>query len=46
MSAKVDLIVGLDIGTTAVTAVAASLREGGGVDIVGVGVSFPQPSIA
>lgn len=39
MSAKPDLIVGLDIGTTTVTVVAAHVKEGGVVDIVGVGTA-------
>lgn len=39
MSSKPDLIVGLDIGTTAVTVVAASVKEGGVIDIVGVGTA-------
>lgn len=39
MSVKLDLIVGLDIGTTAVTVVAASIKEGGQIDIVGVGTA-------
>ena len=39
MSAKIDLVVGLDIGTTAVTVVAARVKEGGQIDIVGVGTS-------
>jgi cell division protein FtsA len=39
MSVKLDLIVGLDIGTTSVTVVAASIKEGGQIDIVGVGTA-------
>jgi cell division protein FtsA len=39
MSTKLDLIVGLDIGTTSVTVVAAHIKEGGTVDIVGVGTA-------
>jgi cell division protein FtsA len=32
-----DLVVGLDVGTTKICAVIASLRPGGGLDVVGVG---------
>jgi cell division protein FtsA len=39
MARRDEIIVGLDVGTTKVTVVVGEVKEGGGVDVIGVGQS-------